>query len=789
MTVTAEVVTHSYYPGDAMAPEAIPFEFLNPDDLIVADQDGILQQLSTDFVITGNSRTREAKITTLHGYDSNVELKILRKTTVKQQAVTDPFKPLPAESVGRELDRQSMVAQEHGERLSRVPELPRYGQFEGSIPVVVGDGFEFLSGETPAARYVSWTWSDDKVPVLEGQRLFPVPDVQDARIRVLRNTVELPESAWTLDRDAQMVELASDAHAHDIVFIETIGNGSTLLRAQAGNVRASDIDGAPSDVQAELAKRLPIESMIGNFENGGLPMAVARPWSMMRPDPSPNDGFDFQYFRRHPAGASDAVGWVNTILRILGESNPESRSIFWPLLTVLIGRSDHMEDVSHYAQTHKYGQGHHGATCIEMIDHVVDPLRGSVVQEIDHSVMGSGNTDAHGNRHLTHYVARPWVIGDTGVEVASHILFTTEAGCHLGAVFKRGAGGGTVDKLFDFPDFQMTFAGQAETRRMTIGRAGGATPIDYSFRLNVDSVDVFNLYADAGNNTVLAAGGQAKVVLNGAAGTLEPLVDNVTGLGKADKRFTQLAATTATINTSDARFKTVLRPFTDDELDAIGEVQTGIYQWLDAVAIKGEDGARLHAGAIAQQLATAMAARGLDASRYAWWCADPVTDMVTVEIDTEIQDSETVQEMRPEIVIVDGVAVRRMVAHTATRLLWDDLPIVEEDGTPVMQPAQDEVWGHALKDGAEKGSKNPDDYEPFLIKPARPERPAIHTVPRMKTVKLPTQQVQPRIDPETGEPMIQLGLRYTQLLVAMQAWSRRELERLAARVAVLEAAA
>jgi hypothetical protein len=104
-----------------------------------------------------------------------------------------------------------------------------------------------------------------------------------------------------------------------------------------------------------------------------------------------------------------------------------------------------------------------------------------------------------------------------------------------------------------------------------------------------------------------------------------PASDNSLDLGSGALRFRTVYAATGAINTSDAREKTPLRPLADAERRAIRRVlaSVGLFQWREAVTRKGADAARLHAGVTAQAVAEAFAAEGLDASRYALWCADP----------------------------------------------------------------------------------------------------------------------------------------------------------------------
>ncbi|MEN9874090.1 MAG: hypothetical protein RL186_987 [Pseudomonadota bacterium] len=110
---------------------------------------------------------------------------------------------------------------------------------------------------------------------------------------------------------------------------------------------------------------------------------------------------------------------------------------------------------------------------------------------------------------------------------------------------------------------------------------------------------------------------------------VRPGSDNAMALGQANARWSVVYATTGVINTSDAREKTPLAPVSD----ALARVATrlrsqiGIFQWLESVARKGSDQARLHIGLTAQSVAEAFVAEGLDPNAYALFCADqPVGD-------------------------------------------------------------------------------------------------------------------------------------------------------------------
>lgn len=108
------------------------------------------------------------------------------------------------------------------------------------------------------------------------------------------------------------------------------------------------------------------------------------------------------------------------------------------------------------------------------------------------------------------------------------------------------------------------------------------------------------------------------------AGYHRPINDNQVNSGHPSARWTTVYAVTGTINTSDAREKTSIRSLSDAELSAGRSIldAIGIFQWLDAVAKKGADNARLHTGFLAQAVASCFTAQGLDPTRYGLYCYD-----------------------------------------------------------------------------------------------------------------------------------------------------------------------
>lgn len=113
----------------------------------------------------------------------------------------------------------------------------------------------------------------------------------------------------------------------------------------------------------------------------------------------------------------------------------------------------------------------------------------------------------------------------------------------------------------------------------------------------------------------LAFGEGATVLMRiGASGHITPGADNAQNIGSGSLRFGTVFATTGTINTSDAREK-VWRGGPDKAaLRAANRIigELGFFQWSDAVAEKGEDGARIHLGVRAQEVIRVMMEEGLE---------------------------------------------------------------------------------------------------------------------------------------------------------------------------------
>ena len=144
-------------------------------------------------------------------------------------------------------------------------------------------------------------------------------------------------------------------------------------------------------------------------------------------------------------------------------------------------------------------------------------------------------------------------------------------------------------------------------------------------------------YTLLNSGSIIALGNSSgQGIFVNAAVALAPSVDNTLSLGTSGFRWTTVYATTGTINTSDATQKEQVAALTAAELAVARRIKALIktFKFKDAVVAKG-DGARIHAGVMAQDVQAAFAAEGLDADNYGMFCSDTVDDVTTLGVRYE----------------------------------------------------------------------------------------------------------------------------------------------------------
>jgi hypothetical protein len=150
-------------------------------------------------------------------------------------------------------------------------------------------------------------------------------------------------------------------------------------------------------------------------------------------------------------------------------------------------------------------------------------------------------------------------------------------------------------------------------------------------------------------------------VLIDQVGNTYPMVDNTQTLGAASNRWSVVYAGTGTINTSDADTKQDVRGLLDAEKAAAVEMKGLLkaYRFKDAVAAKG-DGARVHFGAIAQDVAGVLAKNGLNPDHYGMFCSD------TWYVDAE-------GKIYPSEFDTEGAPIEGLTPVTRLGLRYDEL--------------------------------------------------------------------------------------------------------------------
>lgn len=178
------------------------------------------------------------------------------------------------------------------------------------------------------------------------------------------------------------------------------------------------------------------------------------------------------------------------------------------------------------------------------------------------------------------------------------------------------------------------------------------------------------------------------------SGNIDFRTDNAFSVGAPSARASVIYSATANINTSDITTKKIRGSsgaLTDAELRAWAKVPPTIYQIRESLNEKGED-ARLHAGLIAQDVATAFESEGLDPRRYALFCEDEIFEEVFEPQVRTVSRQKRGPGVIRESGIVDGVEVtveRRVEDALQYKLVNDEFVTeTEEVEETVMIPVR-----------------------------------------------------------------------------------------------------
>ncbi len=263
--------------------------------------------------------------------------------------------------------------------------------------------------------------------------------------------------------------------------------------------------------------------------------------------------------------------------------------------------------------------------------------------------------------------------------------------------------------------------------------------------------------------------------------------DNARSVGTASKRASVIYAGTGSINTSDATTKTLRGDgeMTAPELDWARRIHPLVkaYRFNDAIDEKGEDGARIHWGVLAQEVEAAGRDAGIsDPFAYAFLCRDQRLEEKEVMVPygpRPVKVEKTHIDNSVEFVDGEWRVVRRPIKHEVEKR--ELVQLKDENGQPMMISVPDPEWV--------PNPDKPEEKAPLI------EVPRTMKLPVMEWGEEPVKVMLPMVD-EQDQPVWRYGIRYDELGMFVMRMLEHDLravrdghEQLAARLEVLEASA
>ncbi|ELO4863444.1 tail fiber domain-containing protein [Escherichia coli] len=266
--------------------------------------------------------------------------------------------------------------------------------------------------------------------------------------------------------------------------------------------------------------------------------------------------------------------------------------------------------------------------------------------------------------------------------------------------------------------------------------------------------------------------------------TQRPSADNQFDYGSASYRGRTAYFGTGAINTSDDNHKPIKEAIPDVVLDAWEEVSWRTrFKFDDAVAQKGEDGARWHFGLIAQRVEEVFASHGIDGFGLGLLCYDEWEDQyisVRTNEGERVTKTRTVSRMME---VTKTRTVKRPVMMTATREILVDEET--EDGERIKRVVQEEYQTPKLIQVFvfnEDGSPRLDEAGKQLFV----YEAELEDVEEEYTEQVPTEVIEEYTEP--AEPTYsqvletpagsRYGIRYEEALALEAALQRRNYERM-----------
>lgn len=244
-------------------------------------------------------------------------------------------------------------------------------------------------------------------------------------------------------------------------------------------------------------------------------------------------------------------------------------------------------------------------------------------------------------------------------ETQTHASTTYETQTHAASTYETQTHASTTYA----PKANATFSGTTTfPNGTTVDTSGDVIATVGNIGAHTMFVDQVLPYTSSGaiNNGTLQLNAAQGITCHGST---FPSNDNGFSLGSAFLRWSVVYAGTGTINTSDARLKTDVRPFSDAEISAAIALKNeiGFFQFKAAISEKGTGYARQHCGMTVQRAIKIMQSFELDPMAYGFICYDKWSDKIVMpkkleQIIPAIIDEEGV-ELEPQIVIPGSPAI------------------------------------------------------------------------------------------------------------------------------------
>jgi hypothetical protein len=178
MTVSTQYQPFTFKPGAAMTAEAIPWQFLAGEQIVVTHIEAVTAAetvlvLGDDYSISGSGPDGTGSVTALAAWPVNDDFRVERATSLEQEYELPPFEAIRSSALERENDRQLMALQEQVSTLTRAvlapvgqdaPKLDIAGLIEGDILEYRGGKFRRFLREAFAGKFFAGDASGRPVP-------------------------------------------------------------------------------------------------------------------------------------------------------------------------------------------------------------------------------------------------------------------------------------------------------------------------------------------------------------------------------------------------------------------------------------------------------------------------------------------------------------------------------------------------------------------------------------------------------------------------------------------------